>query len=104
MWIYQPDLCYWLPLHLLSEVTVSDLWMCHVGVVGHRIHPTLCTVTEETHSATSLRRGVGGKGAFTSIREDRGAGVMWRIERQGDGRYAAAHAHSHVHATRVGVH
>lgn len=34
--------------HLLSEVTVSYLWMCHVGVVGHRIHLSLCALTEVT--------------------------------------------------------
>lgn len=44
----QPDLCYRATLHLLSEVSVSDLWMCQVGVVGHSIHPPLCAATEET--------------------------------------------------------
>lgn len=46
---------------------------------------------------------MGGKITFTTIREDREAGAMWRIERQRT-RYAAAHTQGHVHATRVGVH
>lgn len=43
----QPDLCYSSSLQLLSEVTVSDLRMRHVGVDSYSIHSPLCVITED---------------------------------------------------------
>lgn len=56
--------------------------MCHIGVVGHSIHPPLCAVTEETIHNCMVYRGVGGKVMFTTMGGHRGMGVMLRMVRQ----------------------
>lgn len=104
MLMCQPDFCYQFSLQPLSKVTVCDLCMHHVGVAGHSIHLSLCGVTEEPIHDNVLRRGVGGKVAFTTVRRVQGSRSNVEDREAGDRRCAAAPPRSHVRATRVGVH
>lgn len=103
MWLRQLVDCYRFSLESLSEVTVSDLEMCHLGVVGYSIHSPLCARNRGTHSWQCVQEKSGWQGSIHNLQQVEGSESNAEDREAEDRHCAAAHSRSHVHATRVGV-
>lgn len=72
-WMRQLDDCYRFSLDSLSEVTVSDLEMCHLGVVGYSIHSPLCARNRGTHSWQCVQEKSGWQGSIHNLQQVEGS-------------------------------
>lgn len=73
MLMRQLDDCYRFSLDSLFEVTVSDLEMCHLGVVGYSIHSPLCARNRGTHSWQCVQEKSGWQGSIHNLQQVEGS-------------------------------